>query len=124
VWCAKLLTITAITFTWANADFDRRAAHSTSEMGHQRRFGGENVMSVVHPILAIRHRNRHGRKCQKATFAGADAKCQNYFGAVASDALGSQKLFDPNRQLPDPSSGGVMYRVSDRGRGPDIGQFA
>ena len=36
MWCAKLLTMTAIIFTWANADFDRRAAHSTSEMDHFR----------------------------------------------------------------------------------------
>ena len=39
MWCAKLLTMTAITFTWADADFERRAAHSSSEMGQSRRFG-------------------------------------------------------------------------------------
>ena len=50
MWCAKLLTMTAITFTWANADFDRR--HSTSEMGQSlpnfaiRNIGGCSELST------------------------------------------------------------------------------
>jgi hypothetical protein len=35
----------AITFTWANADFDRR--HSTSEMGQQRRFAHATATSAL-----------------------------------------------------------------------------
>jgi hypothetical protein len=38
----------AITFTWASADFDRR--HSTSEMGHQRRFERADAMSAIPPL--------------------------------------------------------------------------
>jgi hypothetical protein len=33
-----------------------------SVRGHQRRFEGESVMSVVHRISDIRHRNGDGRK--------------------------------------------------------------
>ena len=49
--CAKLLTMAAITFTWANADFDRR--HSTSEIGQSLpNFTIRNI-SVRPPIADI-----------------------------------------------------------------------
>ena len=52
MWCAKLLTMAAITFTGANADFDRR--HSTSEMGHSLPDCAIRQMSVGHPLADMR----------------------------------------------------------------------
>ena len=52
MWCAKLLTMTAIAFTLANADFDRR--HSTSEMGQSLPDCAIRDMSVRHPIADMR----------------------------------------------------------------------
>jgi hypothetical protein len=51
VGCAKLLTMAAITFTWASADFDRR--HSTSEMGHLRPIDDVCAMSAFGPIASL-----------------------------------------------------------------------
>ena len=56
---AKLLTMTAITFTWANADFDRR--HSTSEMGHFRPIDDVCATSAFAPIATKLLNNSRGR---------------------------------------------------------------
>jgi hypothetical protein len=64
VWRAELLTMTAITFTWANADFDRR--HSTSEMGHFRPIDDVCVTSATVSIATklLNYRNgRNGPSC-------------------------------------------------------------
>ena len=37
--------------------------------------------------------------------------------------LGSGKFFDPNRQLSDPRSGGVMDRACDHRRCADVSEF-
>ena len=51
------------------------------------------------------------------------AACALRSEKAAKITLRSQNLFDPNWQLPDAYSGGVIDRISDP-RGADIGQLA
>ena len=84
------------------------------------------MTQLIHLELFTDFFNKIGQKrtsavlCRKATFGGGGAKRQNYFRTVAWEALGGQKFFDPNGQLPDAYSGSVIYRVSDRRRCADI----
>ena len=67
----------------------------TSEEGHQRRFGGESVLSVVPPISDIRHRNGDVQKSEQLctdTALGATRLAARQAGLLAQEAAHKTRM--------------------------------